>query len=295
MKGIILAGGSGARLFPITKVISKQLVPIYDKPLIYYPLSVLMLAEIKEILIISNPEYIESYRTLLGDGSQLGIVIEYLVQEKPAGLPQAFTLGKDFIGDDNVCLILGDNLFYGTHFSPILKECAKLKKGAILFGYFLSDPSAFGVVEFDNDLNVISLEEKPKNPKSKYAIPGLYFFDNSVIEKAAKLKPSARGELEIIDLKRAYLKEKTLKVQPLGRGFAWLDTGTYAGLSEASEFVRTIQKRTSLYIGCIEEIAYKKGFINKEQLIKLAGDLSKTEYGEYLLGVADLELFEENE
>lgn len=286
MKGIILAGGSGSRLFPITKGISKQLLPIYDKPMIYYPLSVLMLSKIKEILVISNPEYIQLYKNLLGDGSNLGMSIEYKVQKEPKGLADAFIVGEEFIGDDSVCLILGDNIFYGQGFVPRLDKAASLKDGATIFGYYVNDPKEFGVVEFDEDGKVISLEEKPLKPKTNYAIPGLYYYDNSVIKRSKNLKPSARGEIEITDLNRNYLEENLLRVELLGRGFAWLDTGTYDGLSNASEFVRTIQKRTGLYIACIEEIAYKNKWIDKTKLIKLGKDYEKTEYGKYILSIA---------
>jgi glucose-1-phosphate thymidylyltransferase len=264
MKGIILAGGNGSRLYPITKGISKQLLPIYDKPMIYYPLSVLMLSNIKDILIISNPEYIELFKQLLGDGSYLGMNFEYKVQEKPRGLADAFIVGEDFIGEDSVCLILGDNVFYGQGFVPKLIKASNVKEGAVIFGYYIPDPSEFGVVEFDKNYNVISLEEKPKNPKSHYAIPGLYYYDNSVINKAKMLIPSLRGEIEITDLNKEYLKEGKLKVELLGRGFAWLDTGSYEGLANASNFVQTMQKRTGLSISCIEEIAYRNKWISKE-------------------------------
>lgn len=285
MKGIILAGGSGSRLYPITKGISKQLLPIYDKPMIYYPLSVLMLSQIKEILIISNPEYINFYENLLGDGSELGMKIEYKAQEHPRGLADAFIVGEDFIGDDSVCLILGDNVFYGQGFGSKLIQSSSIDKGAVIFGYYVSDPKEFGVVEFDDENNVISLEEKPEIPKSHYAIPGLYYYDNSVVEKAKNLKPSSRGELEITDLNRVYLEESNLKVELLGRGFAWLDTGTYDGLADASDFVRTIQKRTGLYISCIEEIAYRNNWITKEQLLEIGEKYKKTEYGKYILSL----------
>lgn len=287
MKGLILAGGSGSRLYPITKGISKQLLPIYDKPMIYYPLSVLMLSKIKEVLIISNLEYINFYKNLLGNGSHLGMNFEYIIQEKPRGLADAFIVGEDFIGDDNVCLILGDNVFYGQGFVPRLNNASKINDGAIIFGYFVPDPSAFGVVEFDKDYNVISLEEKPVNPKSHYAVPGLYYYDNSVIERAKTLEPSVRGEIEITDLNRKYLEEGKLKVEILGRGFAWLDTGTYDGLADASNFISTMQKRTGLYIGCPEEIAYRNEWINKKQLIALGMEFKNTEYGKYLLTIAD--------
>lgn len=285
MKGIILAGGSGSRLYPITKGISKQLLPIYDKPMIYYPLSILMLSNIKEVLIISNPEYIEFYRNLFGDGSKIGMSIEYEIQEKPRGLADAFIVGSDFIGDDDVCLVLGDNIFYGQGFVPRLKAASSRKKGATIFGYYVNEPKEFGVVEFDDDGNVVSLEEKPNNPKSNYAIPGLYYYDNSVVEKARRLNPSNRGELEITDLNKVYLSDKSLKVELLGRGFAWLDTGTYDGLANASDFVRTIQKRTGLYIACIEEIAFNNGWILKEELYNLGKQYEKTDYGKYILSI----------
>ena len=288
MKGIILAGGSGSRLYPITKGISKQLLPIYDKPMIYYPLSVLMLSKIKEVLVISNPEYIDFYENLLGDGSHLGMQIEYKIQEKPRGLADAFIVGEDFIGDDSVCLILGDNVFYGQGFVPKLERASSLKEGAVIFGYYVPDPREFGVVEFDEKRNVISLEEKPENPKSHYAVPGLYFYDNSVIERAKSLKPSARGEIEITDLNMTYLKEDKLKVELLGRGFAWLDTGSYDGLANASNFVQTMQKRTGLYISCPEEIAYRNKWITKEELIALGREYEKTEYGQYLLSLIEV-------
>lgn len=287
MKGIILAGGSGSRLYPITKGISKQLLPIYDKPMIYYPLSVLMLSKIREILIISNPKYIEFYENLLGDGSDIGIRIEYKVQEHPRGLADAFIVGEEFIGNDSVCLILGDNVFYGQGFGPRLTEAASLENGAVIFGYYVNNPKEFGVVEFDEDFNVVSLEEKPDNPKSHYAIPGLYFYDSSVVEKAKSLKPSSRGEIEITDLNRVFLEESNLKVELLGRGFAWLDTGTYDGLADASDFVKTIQKRTGLYISCLEEIAYRNKWISREQLIKLGQQYEKTEYGRYILSLSN--------
>lgn len=287
MKGIILAGGSGSRLYPITKAMSKQLLPIYDKPMIYYPLSVLMLSKIREILIISNPEYIDFYKNLLGDGSELGMDISYKIQDKPRGLADAFIVGEDFIGSDSVCLILGDNIFYGQGFVPRLDRAASMSEGATIFGYYVNDPREFGVVEFDEDGNVLSLEEKPEKPKTHYAVPGLYYYDNSVIQRAKGLKPSKRGEIEITDLNKDYLNSQSLRVELLGRGFAWLDTGTYDGLSNASEFVRTIQKRTGLYIACIEEIAYKNNWIDKEQLIRLGRDYEKTEYGKYILSIAE--------
>ena len=286
MKGIILAGGSGSRLYPITKGISKQLLPIYDKPMIYYPLSTIMLAGIREVLIISNPEYIDSFKRLLNNGSHLGINIEYKIQERPRGLADAFIVGEEFIGSDTVCLILGDNVFYGQGFGSTLRRVSQIQEGAVIFGYYVTNPDEFGVVEFDEEGNVLSLEEKPKKPKSNYAIPGLYYYDNSVVEKAKSLKPSARGELEITDLNREYLNEGKLKVELLGRGFAWLDTGTYDGLANASEFVRTIQKRTGLYIACLEEIAYRNKWITKEELIKLGKEYEKTEYGQYILRFA---------
>ena len=285
MKGIILAGGSGTRLYPLTKSVSKQILPIYDKPMIYYPLSVLMLAGIREVLIISTPRDLRCFEELLQDGKELGMSITYKVQEKPNGLAEAFIIGEEFIGKDSVALVLGDNIFFGQAFSPILKEAAKLKKGAEIFGYLVKDPRAYGVVEFDKDRNVISIEEKPENPKSKYAVPGLYFYDNSVIEKAKSIKPSKRGELEITDLNRLYLKEKTLKVNLLGRGFAWLDTGTHKNLLQASNFIETIQERQGNYIACIEEIAYKNGWISEEKVLKLAEPLLKTDYGQYLVEI----------
>lgn len=289
MKGIILAGGSGTRLYPITKSISKQLLPVYDKPMIYYPLSTLMLSGIKEILIISNPEYIELYKQLLNDGSHLGLRIEYKIQEKPRGLADAFIVGEEFIGNDDVCLILGDNIFHGQGFSQMLKRASSLEEGSVIFGYYVKDPRSYGVVEFDDQNNVVSLEEKPEKPKSNYAIPGLYYYDNTVVEKAKNLKPSARGELEITDLNREYLKENKLKVELFGRGFAWLDTGTHQTLLEAANYVETIQKRQGFYISCIEEIAYRMGYINREQLIKLGKVMEKIEYGKYLLEIANEE------
>lgn len=283
MKGIILAGGSGTRLYPITKSISKQIVPIYDKPMIYYPLSVLMLANISEILIISTPRDLPVYKELLGDGSQIGMNFSYAVQAEPNGIAQAFIIGKEFIGNDSVALILGDNIFYGYGFSAILQETSNLKEGACIFGYYVNNPKSYGVVEFDEKWNVLSIEEKPVQPKSSYAVPGLYFYDNDVVAIAEGLKPSARGELEITDLNREYLKKNKLKVQLLGRGFAWLDTGTHDSLLEASNFVQAVQKRQGLFIACIEEIAYHNGFISKEELQALAAPLVKTEYGEYLM------------
>lgn len=283
MKGIILAGGSGTRLYPITKSISKQIVPIYDKPMIYYPLSILMLAGIREILIISTTRDLPVYKELLGNGSQLGMHFSYEVQLEPNGIAEAFIIGEKFIENESVALILGDNVFYGYGFSGILKESSSLKEGACIFGYYVNNPSAYGVVEFDEQWNVLSIEEKPKIPKSNYAVPGLYFYDKNVLEIAKKLRPSARGELEITDLNREYLNNKKLKVKLLGRGFAWLDTGTHEALLEASNFVQTVQKRQGLYVACIEEIAYRNGFITKEQLQSLAKPLIKTEYGKYLM------------
>lgn len=285
MKGIILAGGSGTRLFPMTKVISKQLVPIYDKPMIYYPLSVLMLAGIKEVLIISNPEYIDLYRNLLEDGSKIGMKFTYIVQDKPRGLADAFIVGEDFIGDDNVCLILGDNVFYSQGFSGILKKAEQLEKGGLIFGYYVNNPEEFGVIEFNNEMKAVSIEEKPQNPKSHYAVPGLYFYDNNVINIAKNVKPSSRGEIEITSVNNAYLESGDLKVELLGRGFAWLDTGTPDGLLEASNFVRTLQKRQGLQVACLEEIAYKNKWITKEELTQLALNQEKTDYGKYLIRI----------
>lgn len=287
MKGIILAGGSGTRLYPITKAISKQIVPIYDKPMIYYPLSTLMLAGIRDILIISTPKDIYLYQTLLGSGKDYGLKISYAIQENPNGLAEAFIIGESFIGKDNVCLVLGDNIFYARGFSEMLSKAKDVDHGATIFGYYVNNPSDFGVVEFDKEWDVISLEEKPENPKSNYAIPGLYFYNNDVVEIAKNVKPSKRGELEITSVNEEYMKRGSLKVELFGRGFAWLDTGTHDGLLEASNFVHTLQKRTGLYVSCIEEIAYRKGFITKEQLLKLAEPLMKSDYGKYILRVAN--------
>ncbi|MBS7526603.1 glucose-1-phosphate thymidylyltransferase RfbA [Fusibacter paucivorans] len=282
MKGIILAGGSGTRLYPSTKVISKQIIPIYDKPMIYYPLSVLMLAGIREILIISTPRDVVIFEALLGNGSQLGLQIAYAVQDAPNGLAEAFIIGENFIGNDRVALVLGDNIFYGYGFSERLETAVRRSSGATIFGYHVSDPENFGVVEFDTDGNVMSIEEKPSVPKSNYAVPGLYFYDNEVVKIARGIKPSKRGELEITAVNNAYLEQGKLKVELFGRGMAWLDTGTHQGLLEAANFVEAIQKRQGLYIACIEEIAYKKGYISKQQLLQLAEPLMKAEYGEYL-------------
>ncbi len=291
MKGIILAGGSGTRLYPITKSISKQIIPIYDKPMIYYPLSVLMLAGIQEILIISTPKDIHLYQDLLEDGSQLGLKLEYAIQPSPDGLAQAFIIGEKFIGDDSACLVLGDNIFYGYNFTPILEDAAKLKDGAIVFGYYVNDPERYGVAEFDENGKVLSIEEKPEHPKSNYAVTGLYFYSNDVVKKALGLKPSKRGELEITDLNRLYLEEGRLNMKLLGRGFAWLDTGTHESLVQASNFIHTIEERQGLKVSCIEEIAFLKGYINKEQLLKLAEPLKKNQYGEYLINLANRKVF----
>jgi glucose-1-phosphate thymidylyltransferase len=285
MKGIILAGGSGTRLYPLTKAVSKQILPIYDKPMIYYPLSVLMLANIREVLIISTPDDIGSFERLLGNGSQIGLTIEYKVQPSPDGLAQAFLLGEEFIGDDSSCLVLGDNIFYGYNFSKLLVEASGITKGATVFGYYVNDPERYGVAEFDEQGNVLSIEEKPKEPKSNYAVTGLYFYDNSVVAKARTIKPSKRGELEITDLNKLYLQEKTLNVKLLGRGMAWLDTGTHQSMLQASNFVESIEERQGLKVACLEEIAYRKGYISKEQLTDLAKPLLKNQYGQYLMKI----------
>ena len=287
MKGIILAGGSGTRLYPITQTISKQIIPIYDKPMIYYPLSVLMMSGIKEILIISTPKDLHLYKDLLGNGSQLGISIVYEEQPSPDGLAQAFIIGEKFIGNDSVCMILGDNIFYGYGFRKVLKEAVYVKSGAIVFGYYVKDPERYGVAEFDKEGKVISLEEKPKSPKSNYAVTGLYYYSNDVVEKAKNLKPSSRGELEITDLNKLYLNENRLSVKLLSRGMAWLDTGTHESLLQASNFIATIEERQGLKVACIEEIAYREGFINKVQLLKLAEIYKKNQYGEYLFQIAN--------
>lgn len=287
MKGIILAGGKGTRLYPMTKAVSKQLLPIYDKPLIYYPLSTLLLAGIKDILIISTPEDTPVYERLLGDGKKMGISITYKVQDKPRGLADAFIIGEEFIGDDSVCLVLGDNVFYSRGFTRILKDAIENNKGATIFGYPVKDPRAFGVVEFDNERNVVSIEEKPANPKSNYAVPGLYFYDNRVVEIAKNVKPSARGEIEITAVNNAYLEMKELKVQLFDRGVAWLDTGSPSGMLQASQFVQTVQSVQGLYVSCIEEIAWRRGFITTDELRKIGEELKMTDYGQYILSITE--------
>jgi glucose-1-phosphate thymidylyltransferase len=287
MKGIVLAGGSGTRLYPVTKSISKQIIPVYDKPMIYYPLSVLMLAGIREILIISTPHDIHLYKNLLGNGEDLGIRLEYAIQASPDGLAQAFIIGEDFIGNDNVCMVLGDNIFYGFGFSSTLREAAAMQDGATVFGYYVNDPERYGVADFDDKGKVLSLEEKPEKPKSNYAVTGLYFYSNDVVQKAKNLKPSKRGELEITDLNRLYLEEERLNLKMMGRGMAWLDTGTHDSLLEASNFIATIENRQGLKVACLEEIAYRYGYINREQLLKLAEPLKKNHYGQYLIKIAN--------
>jgi len=291
MKGIILAGGAGTRLYPLTKSISKQIIPVYDKPMIYYPLSVLMLAGIREILIISTPEDIHLYEDLLGNGQQLGLNLNYQIQPSPDGLAQAFIIGEEFIGSDPVCMILGDNIFYGHGFGKVLLDTSALDDGAVVFGYYVTDPERYGVVDFDADGKALTIEEKPKQPKSNYAVTGLYFYSNDVIDKARSLKPSARGELEISDLNRIYLEEERLKVRIMGRGMAWLDTGTHESLLQASNYIYTIEERQGLKVSCIEEIAFKRGYIDKDQLIRLAEPLSKNQYGQYLMNIAEEKIF----
>jgi glucose-1-phosphate thymidylyltransferase len=290
MKGIILAGGSGTRLYPITSSISKQMLPVYDKPMIYYPLSVLMLAGIREILIISTPRDLPGFRNLLGDGKSIGLNFSYKEQPSPDGLAQAFILGEEFIGKDSVCMILGDNIFYGHGFGEALLKTAKMKKGACVFGYYVTDPERYGVVEFDKNKKVLSIEEKPVKPKSNYAVTGLYFYDNTVVEKAKALKPSPRGELEITDLNRVFLEEGSLDIQLMGRGMAWLDTGTYESLLQAANFIATLEQRQGLKASCIEEIAYKRGFISRDQLLELAEPIKNSQYGKYLERIANEEI-----
>ena len=287
MKGIILAGGSGTRLYPLTKAVSKQIMPVYDKPMIYYPLSTLMLAGIREILIIATPRDLPAFKELFGTGEQLGLSMSYAVQETPRGLADAFLIGADFIGNDSVALVLGDNIFYGQSFSRVLRQAAEREKGATIFGYFVRDPREYGVVEFDENGKALSIEEKPEHPKSNYAVPGLYFYDNDVVEIARNVKPSARGEIEITSINNEYLRRGTLMVETLGRGFAWLDTGNHDALLDAADFVAAVQKRQGMYISCIEEIAFRRGFIDKQQLLKLAEPLMKTNYGKYLVEVAN--------
>ncbi len=287
MKGIILAGGSGTRLYPITRGISKQLIPVYDKPMIYYPLSTLMLAGIRDILVISTPEYLPLFEHLLGDGKEWGLNFTYKVQEHPNGLAEAFILGEDFIGDDSVCLILGDNIYYGAGLSELVQSAAKKTSGATVFGYHVNDPERFGVVEFDDQMHAVSIEEKPKQPKSNYAVTGLYFYDNQVVDIAKGIKPSARGELEISDVNSVYLEKGQLDVKLMGRGYAWLDTGTHDSMMEAANFIATVEKRQNLKVACLEEIAYRMGYIDKDQLVKLAQPLKKNDYGQYLLRLAD--------
>lgn len=287
MKGIILAGGSGTRLYPLTKAVSKQIMPVYDKPMIYYPLSTLMLAGIREILIISTPRDLPAFQELFGTGEQLGLSMSYAVQEQPRGLADAFLIGAEFIGSDSVALVLGDNIFYGQSFSRVLRQAAQREKGATIFGYFVRDPREYGVVEFDENGRAISIEEKPEHPKSNYAVPGLYFYDNDVVEIARNVEPSARGEIEITSINNEYLRRGMLMVETLGRGFAWLDTGNHDALLDASDFVAAVQKRQGMYISCIEEIAFRRGFIDREQLLRLAEPLMKTNYGKYLVEVAN--------
>lgn len=290
MKGIILAGGSGTRLYPLTKAVSKQLMPIYDKPMIYYPMSILMLAGIKDILIISTPTDTQRFEQLFGDGHELGLNLEYKVQEQPNGLAEAFIIGEEFIGDDSVCLILGDNIYYGGGLSKMLQRAAGKESGATVFGYHVHDPERFGVVEFDEQMKAISIEEKPENPKSNYAVTGLYFYDNKVVEIAKTIQPSERGELEITDVNKAYLEAGKLEVEVMGRGYAWLDTGTHESLLEAGTFIETIEKRQNLKVACLEEIAYRMGYITREELIELAQPLKKNEYGQYMLRLAEAKL-----